>query len=123
MKFIIIRVAAGLLLVTMLGATAMAKGKQKHLTFSDDLNVNGTVVKKGDYKVVFNEETGELSILKGRKVVAKSSVRLEMRVQKAKHTEVLTRQSDMGTALISITFGGSDQSVVLSQTAMQAGVN
>lgn len=123
MKFIVNRVAVGFLLVTLLGATAFAKTRQANVTFSDDTSVNGTLVKKGTYRVSFNEDTGELSIFKGNKVVARSAARLEMRDRKAGDTEFLTRKVDMGCELVGITFSGSSQNVVVNQAGMQAGGN
>ena len=121
MKFMINRVAVGLLLVSLFGATAFAKHRQARVDFAADLNVNGTVVKKGSYKVVFNEETGELSILKNGDVVASTNARLEARSRKAGGTEVHTRKVDMGYELTGFAFSGANENVVLNQAGMQAG--
>ncbi len=73
--------------------------------------------------MVFNEETGELSILKGRKVVAKTTARLEMRDGKARPTEIHTVKDGDETAFVAIAFSGSDQKIVVNQAGMQAGGN
>lgn len=90
------------------------------MTFAVDTKVDETLVKRGTYEVVFNEESGELSILKGRKLVAKASGRLEMREGKVKGTEFLTVMDGNETAFVSISFGSSDQKVVLNRAGMQA---
>jgi hypothetical protein len=121
MKSVINRIVVALLLVTMTTVAAFAKSKQTKVTFALDTKVNETLVKRGTYEVIFNEESGELSILKGRKLIAKASGRLEMRETKLKGTEFKTVKDGNETAFVSIAFGGSDKKVVLDRAAMQAG--
>ena len=121
MKSVLSRIVVALLLVTITGVASFAKSKQTKVTFAVDTKVDETLVKRGTYEVVFNEESGELSILKGRKLVAKASGRLEMREGKAKGTEFLTVMDGNETAFVSISFGSSDQKVVLNRAGMQAG--
>jgi len=52
--------------------------------------VNGTLVKAGSYQIKFNEQTGELSILKDGKVKAKTTAQLQARNEKARDTAVKT---------------------------------
>ena len=55
-----------------IGAYAGDKGKseKKMVTFPEDMMVNGTLVKAGDYEVKFDEATGTLSILRNGRVKA-----------------------------------------------------
>jgi len=104
-----------LIVCALAAVTAFAdKTKKEHVTLVSDVMVNGTLVKAGEYDVRFNEETGELAILKDGKVKAKTSARLEVRNEKAKNTSIRTRTVGNMSELISITFGGSTQDVVLS---------
>jgi len=123
MKSIVNRVMVALLLVTLANAAAFAKSKRATVSFLMDTKVNGTLVKSGTYDVVFDEETGELSIVKGSKVIATTATRLEQRERKARSTETNTSVEGSETKLISITFGGSDQRVVVNQGGMQMGAN
>jgi len=123
MKSIVNRVMVALLLVTLANAAAFAKSKRATVSFLMDTKVNGTLVKSGTYDVVFDEETGELSIVKGSKVIATTATRLEQRERKARSTETNTSVEGNETKLISITFGGSDQRVVVNQGGMQMGAN
>jgi len=123
MKSIVNRVMVALLLVTLANAAAFAKNKRATVSFLMDTKVNGTLVKSGTYDVVFDEETGELSIVKGSKVIATTATRLEQRERKARSTETNTSVEGNETKLISITFGGSDQRVVVNQGGMQMGAN
>jgi len=123
MKSVINRVLAAVLLVTLAGTAAFAKTKMGRVSFTSDIKVNGTLVKKGDYDVTFDEMTGEVSFEKNGKVIAKAAARLEKRTRKADGIAFETRQAEMGMELVSIAFSGSDQNVVLTQMGMQAGRN
>src|SRR6266850_7229684 len=107
MKFIINRVMVAFLLITLAGAAASAKSNTGTVSFSSNIKVNGTLVKKGNYDVRFDEKTGELSIEKDGKVVAKTAARLEKRFRKAAGNEVQTILEGMDQRLVAITFGGS----------------
>ena len=122
MKFVN-RIVVALLLVTLAGAAAFAKSRTETISFRSDIKVNGTLVKSGTYTVAFDEKTGELSILKDSKVIARTATRLEKRGRKASGIEFSTRQADMGRELTSVAFAGSDQNVVVNQAGMQAGGN
>src|SRR5882724_11957142 len=97
MKSVVNGIVVALLLVTITGGAAFAKSQRTTVTFAVDTKVNETLVMRGTYEVIFNEERGELSILKGRKVVAKGTARLEMRESKARATELNTVKDDNET--------------------------
>lgn len=123
MKTWVNRMVVSLLLVTCASVAAFAKSKRATVHFSTDIKVNGTLVKSGTYDVVFDEQTGALSIEKGHKIVATTATRLEQRDRKARATEVNSLREGNDSELLSITFGGSDQRVVVNQMGMQAGGN
>src|SRR5215207_3545377 len=77
MKSVVNRIVVALLLVTMTSMAAFAKSKKTNVTFTVDTKVNETLVKSGTYEAVFNEETGELSIVKDRKVVVRTATQLK----------------------------------------------
>jgi hypothetical protein len=93
---------------------AAAKVKTENVTFDTDTMVNGTLLKAGDYQVKFNEQTGELAVLKNGKVKAKTTAQLQTRSDKAKHTAVRTLDKGGVAELIGFTFGGSTQDVMVS---------
>ena len=123
MKLLINVLLLACLLATLAGATAFGKTRKSDIAFSADTKVNNTLVKKGAYEVVFDDQTGELSIFKGSKLIAKTSAKLEKRDQKARSTEVQTILEGMDQKLVSVTFGGSFEKLVVGQTGMQAGGN
>jgi hypothetical protein len=104
-----------LLITAFASIVVLAGGKEirKSVTFSSDVMVNGTLVKAGEYDVKFNEETGELSILRDGKVKAKTNARLQARSEKAKITSVRTVAKDNVAELIGFTFGGSTQDLMV----------
>jgi len=97
--------------------------RKSNVAFSTDTKVNGTILKKGTYEVVFDDQSGELSIFKEAKLIAKISARVEKRDQKARGTEVQTILEGMDQKLVSITFSGSHENLVVGQAGMQAGGN
>jgi hypothetical protein len=101
-------------LVASLGVAAKDKTKKKTVEFTQDVTVNGTVLKAGTYDVKFNEETGELSIIKNGKVKATTTAHLEARSNEARDTAVLIANTGGAVAEFrGITFGGSNQNVVV----------
>jgi hypothetical protein len=72
------RIALAFVICTLLSAsTVLAGDKSKRVVFDTDVMVGDTLVKKGSYKVTFDEQTGMLTIMSGRDVIAKTSARLE----------------------------------------------
>lgn len=114
MKSIINRLVVALVVLSLSSLAVLADGKSKNVTFNEDVVVNGTLVKSGTYKVTYDEQSGELSIERYNKTVAKTSARVEKRDKKAERTEVNTRKNNNKVELSSIAFGGADQNIVVS---------
>ena len=102
--------------IAVFGA-AKDKVKTESVTFTQDTMVNGTLVKAGDYQVKFNEQTGELSILKDGKVKAKTAAQLQSRSEKARNTSVRIVEKGGTAELIGVTFGGSTNDVVVGASS------
>jgi hypothetical protein len=92
---------------------AKDKVKAETVTFTEDTMVNGNLVKAGEYQVKFNEQTGELAILKDGKVKAQTTAQLQLRSDKAKNTAVRTLDKGGVAELIGFSFGGSKQDLVV----------
>ncbi|MCA1564752.1 MAG: hypothetical protein LC803_03795 [Acidobacteria bacterium] len=106
MKKSLHHVAISLVLCTLLGSVALAGGKSKTVTFTQDIKVGDTLVKKGDYVVTFDEKTNELTVRRGSKVVAKATGRLE--VNKSTYPVNYLTAKDKGSNLMlsGVQFGG-----------------
>jgi hypothetical protein len=72
------------------GGGAFAKEIKKEVTFSQPVMVNGRLIKEGVYDVVFDDQTNELSIVKGRKVAARAPAQLAKREERD-HGAYVTR--------------------------------
>lgn len=117
MKRFIQGIFAALAISALISISAFAgdkgKSEKKHVTLTEDVTVNGTVLKAGDYDVKFDESTGELSIIKDGKVKAKAPARLQARSDKAKDTALRTMNKGGVAELIGVSFGGWNQDVVV----------
>jgi hypothetical protein len=109
------RTTLALLACAMTGAIALAaEVKTKEVRLPQDMMINGTLLKQGAYKMKFDEQTGELSFIKNKAIVAKTTARLEQRERRASDMEFgLDLQSDSSKVLRSITFAGDKQKLVI----------
>ncbi len=94
--------------------TVFGKDKSEYVTIPQDMVINGTLVKKGEYKLKFDEKSGELQLMKGSKVVAKATARIEQREDSARRTEFNTVINGSQNELRGITFRGDNQRIVLN---------
>jgi hypothetical protein len=99
---------------------ALAAEKSKKVTFTRDILVNGTVVKKGDYKVTFNDETQEMSIFSGKTIVVKTKASVVNQTNKATANEVSFREQNNGNVLRSIKFAGETSAFSVSESVQTA---
>ena len=125
MRSIVNRMVGFVLIGALTGVMALAKSTEREVTFTKSLTVNGTLVKKGTYKVEFNEETNELTIKKGKKVVATAQARLEKITDRhAFYTSSLESDPTNAPALVNVTLkdgnlativGGNDNKATSSR--------
>jgi len=120
MRSIVNGMLVALLLATVTAGTTFAKGKRSTVTFTADTKVNDVLVKKGTYQVVFNEEAGELTILKDRKPIAKTSAQAVDREGRRRNLEVYTFTENSEIKFVGIAFEGSNQKLIVNQSGMAA---
>ena len=125
MKFATVSKSLVLGLALLLASSVFAATKGS-LIISKPVNVNGTTLKPGDYKVQW-EGAGpnvELSILQGKNVVAKVPARV-VELQTASSSDAaVTRSDDSGAStLAGLRFQGKKFSLELGEASdgMQAG--
>ncbi|MEJ7576631.1 MAG: hypothetical protein WKF74_06475 [Pyrinomonadaceae bacterium] len=111
---------AALVLCVMTSVVASAKTTTERVTFPQDVMVNGTMVKKGTYKVTFDDATGVLNIHINKKTIATTTARWEKRDRKALETRVSTTVQGDARELRSITMSGDSQSIVVGDGAQAA---
>lgn len=120
MKRIPSYIVVALVFSLLMSVTAWAKGKSGSVTFYEDTVVGGTVVKKGTYQLKFNEETGEVAIMKGKTELAKTSARLEKQERSSSGTKYEFVSKEGGKTLKSVLFAGDKDAIVLVENSAQA---
>ncbi len=114
MKSFVNKMLAVLMVGALTSVVAFAKTQKQRVTFENDIKVNGTLVKKGTYEVKFDDQSGQLAIMKNGKVVAEANAKLEQRAKKASDFQVRSTVNGNETQLIGVTFGGSDKDVMIA---------
>jgi hypothetical protein len=117
MKKQITVITLALALCALVGTMALAKGESHKLSLNEDTMVNGTLVKKGEYRAKFDSETGMLTIKKmdDNDVVVKAKATEMPLGKKAEYTSFEVSQSDSGVAVLkSVTFHGDRDMIVLN---------
>src|SRR2546421_9084062 len=104
-------------------ALAGDRGKvgKKTVTLPDDIMVSGRLIKAGDYKMKFDEGTGELSIIRNGEVKAKVPAHVEARSDKARSTSLRTVDKGGNPELLSVTFGGSNRELIVGGSGSTSG--
>lgn len=105
---------------TLLNINVLAGGKSKRVTFHTDVMVGDTLVKKGSYEVIFDEQSSALTIKRGGDVVAKTSARMEEGNGKSKSSFIYRtwKNEKADEVLSSVKFGG--QSAVIGKDSAAA---
>lgn len=116
MKSMVSRMVAILMVGALTGVVAFAKVHKQRVTFENDIKVNGTLVKKGNYEVKFDDETGQLTIAKNGKTVVQAMAKVEAREKKANDFQLRSTVNGDETQLTGVTFGGSDKDIVITNS-------
>ena len=116
MKSMVNKMVAVLMVGALTGVVAFAKVHKQRVTFENDIKVNGTLVKKGNYEVKFDDETGQLTIAKNGKTVVQAMAKVEAREKKANDFQLRSTVNGDETQLTGVTFGGSDKDIVITNS-------
>ena len=112
--------------LTLLLASSAFAGTKASLTLDHSTTINGTTLKAGDYKLEW-EGTGpnvEVSILRGKNVVAKVPARLvDTNYTSQNNAAVFTTNSDGSNTLTGARFQGKKYGLEIGESSdmMQAG--
>ena len=121
MKSIVNRMALVLVIGALAAGLTWAKTTEREVTFTQAVTVNDTLIKKGTYHVSFNEETGELKIKKGKKIVATAQARLEQTEDRATlYTRSVSNEPGKPPALLSVSFKKGAEAVLINGTDTRA---
>lgn len=123
MKKRFLNVALTLVVCALLSPVAFASVKTQTVTFITDVKIGDTLVKKGTYKAKFDDQSNELTILDGKKVVAKTTATLvEQKKSKSKYETIYTtdRDSAGNSLLTSVNMGGKFATINADKAAGSA---
>src|SRR5262245_66305612 len=109
MKSIVNRLVIVIMVGALTSVVALAKVHKHKVTFENDTKVNSTVVEKGTYDLNFDDETGQLSIVKNGKTIAQAMTKLEPRTKKATDFQFRSTGTGNDSQLLGVTFGGWDK--------------
>ena len=113
MKHLFSRAVIILVVGAMTSITALAATTSRQVKFRQDLTVNGAPVKAGTYKATFDDQTGEFKILRGKKVVANATARMEKITGPFLNGYSLVAKGD-GYALLSMNMNSTSQAVIVN---------
>jgi hypothetical protein len=113
MKHLFSRTVILLVVGAMTSITALAMTTSRQVTFSKDVTVNGASVKAGTYKATFDDQTGEFKLLRGKKVVANATARLEKVTGPFRGAYALSPDGE-SHALVSINMNSTNQAVIVN---------
>lgn len=100
--------ALTLVALALLSPVAFANVKTKMVTFQMDVKIGETLVKKGTYTARFDDQSKELTILAGKKIIARTTASLKDLKSNARYEAMYTTDKDKeGNILITgINVGG-----------------
>jgi hypothetical protein len=125
MKFATVTKSLVVGLALTLASSAFAASKA-NLTLNNPTNINGTKLKAGDYKLEWDGSgpNVEVSIMQGKKVVAKVPAKVvDLNQSSASNAALLKQNSDGTTTLAGVRFQGKKFALELGEASdgMQAG--
>ena len=119
MKKLMTRIALALALcaASVSIAAASSKVKTRTLTFGTDFWVGSTLVKKGTYKIAFDDQTNEISILdkKSESVVARVPAQVKKREGNNRSWDVALVTVGDRMTLVRLAFPEASQSLILNE--------
>lgn len=114
-------VMLALALCALTVGAASAKVTTKTITFGADFWVGDTLVKKGTYKIAFDEGAGEIRFLdKQKNVVAKSAARVEKQDWSSNGWTIKLEPKGERATLMSLAFPADKRLIVLGDSTARA---
>jgi len=110
----------GLLLIGALTALADGKDLKDTISIAQETVINETKLKPGAYEVRFDADAGEVSILKGKQVIATVKATARDGEKPVRKTETYFSNTDKGLALTKLVFKGDDRAIILDHGSTTA---
>ncbi len=111
--------AAALLLCAVSFVNVSAKVKTQEINFREDVRIGDTTVKAGTYRVSFDDQSNELTVVdrKTKAVVAKAAARAGQRITRGSSVEYFTATKGNAQVLTSLSFEGDKRAFTIGETA------
>ncbi len=114
------RLMSAMMALVLAGAIAYAGEKVEKIEIPADVTISGVTVKKGIYSYTFDESSGKLTLLKGKKVVAEAKGRLEARKSRVAGTELIVVRRENVSVLKGLSLPGQDKAIMMDEQVQTA---
>lgn len=111
---------SAMMAVVLAGAIAYAGEKPEKIEIPADVTISGVMVKKGTYNYTFDEASGKFQLLKGKKVVAEATGRLEARKSRVAGTELIVVKQENASVLKGLSIPGQDKAIMMNEQVQTA---
>ena len=118
-KLIMSLMAVSIMGLVSVGGFAQGKNLKEQVTFREKLWVNTTAVEPGNYVVKFDANTGEVTILNGKKVVATAKATVKTNDKSATSDALMTNTTSAGTKLTGLRFGGQHEEIMITDISAE----
>jgi hypothetical protein len=119
MKTLFNRIAVVALACT-LSVSAFAKEKSKTVKLISDTSVNGILLKKGTYKITFDESSNEVVFSNNKEVLVKTAAKFVPQNKEASNTTLTSKEQNSVRVLNSISLEGEKTMIVIDESANKA---
>jgi len=114
-KFRTILTAISFLCLLSIGIVANGKDLKEHVTFTQKIWVNDTLVEPGRYLIRYDAAMGVMKIMEGDEVVAQAQATVTVNDEKFDQDAVLLNTTSKGEVLTGIRLGGQREELHLSE--------
>lgn len=119
-KFRTILTAISFLCLLSIGIVANGKDLKEHVTFTQKIWVNDTLVEPGRYLIRYDAAMGVMKIMEGDDVVAQAQATVTVNDEKFDQDAVLLNTTSKGEVLTGIRLGGQREELHLSEITAEA---
>lgn len=110
-------------LAMTLSVSAFAETKTKDLTFVRDVQLNGTTIPAGQYKLAYDENgsTAQVKVLKGKKEVATATGQVKQLDKKASQNILMLDNTTSTPSIAEIEVGGTHTGITFGNSTAASG--
>lgn len=119
-KFRTILTAISFLCLLSIGIVANGTDLKEHVTFTQKIWVNDTLVEPGRYLIRYDAAMGVMKIMEGDEVVAQAQATVTVNDEKFDQDAVLLNTTSKGEVLTGIRLGGQREELHLSEITAEA---